>query len=375
MTPPILFASHLAAPSGATIWLRDFLLARTPTPGDTVVFPGAGPLEAPLAAAGYRIERIALEQSAISGAGLLRLPAMAGARIRAVRSFASLAKEIGCGLVYVNSSVQIAPMLGAEGACIPYVVHVHEATRFGRTHVLKAAFVHRAAGAIFASMEGMRLFRCKPPQALHSPNGVAPELALLRPRRAEFRAALGIAPEAALYLFVGRLQRAKGVGDLAEVWPALRAKTPRAELLLAGPPEPGESDPRIAALAAGAVAGARCLGFRSDVHELIAAADWLVLPSHAEAMPLSIVEAMMIGTPVVARPVGDLPLMLGEGRGILAEGMCSGSLAAALDRTQAGGADYAAAAQRYAQEHLRLDRQVAQISAFLAPLIQPNKSR
>lgn len=51
----------------------------------------------------------------------------------------------------------------------------------------------------------------------------------------------------------------------------------------------------------------RFLGFRSDVADLLAAADFFLLPSRTEGLPLSLLEAMSHGLPVVATPVGGIP--------------------------------------------------------------------
>ena len=50
--------------------------------------------------------------------------------------------------------------------------------------------------------------------------------------------------------------------------------------------------------------GVTLLGARSDVLELIAAAGAVCLPSEAEAMPMSLLEAMALGRPVIATDVG-----------------------------------------------------------------------
>jgi glycosyltransferase involved in cell wall biosynthesis len=50
--------------------------------------------------------------------------------------------------------------------------------------------------------------------------------------------------------------------------------------------------------------GVALLGVRHDVLELIRAADAVCLPSEAEALPMSILEAMALGRPVVATDVG-----------------------------------------------------------------------
>jgi glycosyltransferase involved in cell wall biosynthesis len=55
---------------------------------------------------------------------------------------------------------------------------------------------------------------------------------------------------------------------------------------------------------------AHFLGKRSDVPALLALADLAVLPSSADTMPLSLLEAMALGVPIVATDVGDVRAMV-----------------------------------------------------------------
>jgi len=55
-------------------------------------------------------------------------------------------------------------------------------------------------------------------------------------------------------------------------------------------------------------------GYRSDVPQLLRCADTLVLPSETESAPLTILEAMSTGLPVIATRVGGVPEIVEDGR-------------------------------------------------------------
>lgn len=73
----------------------------------------------------------------------------------------------------------------------------------------------------------------------------------------------------------------------------------------------GPERERLERLVAGS--GVRLLGVRRDVLELIRAADALCLPSEAEALPMSILEAMALERPVVATDVGGIAEQVVDG--------------------------------------------------------------
>jgi L-malate glycosyltransferase len=74
------------------------------------------------------------------------------------------------------------------------------------------------------------------------------------------------------------------------------------------------------------------LGRRSDVHDILDAADLVVLPSYSEGMPNAVLEAMAHGIPVVASDVGGLRSLLGSGAAIVVEPGDDQALADALQR-------------------------------------------
>jgi glycosyltransferase involved in cell wall biosynthesis len=111
-------------------------------------------------------------------------------------------------------------------------------------------------------------------------------------------------------VFVGRLIPEKGVDDLLEAYLAL-PDVP--DLVFVGDGErraPMES--RVGELGLGHKV--RFTGFipHDAALEEIAAADVLALPSYAEGCPLTVLEALALGTPVVGSAVGAIPDFLPE---------------------------------------------------------------
>jgi glycosyltransferase involved in cell wall biosynthesis len=134
------------------------------------------------------------------------------------------------------------------------------------------------------------------------PNGVpaAPETA----NPAALRRELGLEPELSLVLAVGRLAPEKN-HSLAI---AAIARTPDAALVIVGN-GPTEPELRSQAIAEGVADRVVFAGPRRDAWALMGAADTVVLASRGEGMPLTVLEALAIGTPLVAtnvRGIGDL---------------------------------------------------------------------
>lgn len=70
---------------------------------------------------------------------------------------------------------------------------------------------------------------------------------------------------------------------------------------------------RDAALEWGVASELRFLGWREDIQDLMAAADVLVMPSLDEGVPNTVQEAMYMGLPVIASPVGGIPEIIRHG--------------------------------------------------------------
>ncbi|MFE4517058.1 glycosyltransferase family 4 protein [Kitasatospora sp. NPDC056783] len=112
-----------------------------------------------------------------------------------------------------------------------------------------------------------------------------------------------------LVLAVGRLVPQKAFGLLLDATRELATLDPQPLVLLAGDgPEAGALRERAAA----EKLPVRLLGYRTDVPDLLAAADLVVLSSRWEARSLVVQEAMRAGVPVVATAVGGIPELVGD---------------------------------------------------------------
>lgn len=70
---------------------------------------------------------------------------------------------------------------------------------------------------------------------------------------------------------------------------------------------------------------------KPEAEAAIAHADWVLIPSRIESIPVVFSDAMKLGRPVIAAPVGDLPALLGgKACGVLASGTDAPALSRAL---------------------------------------------
>ena len=159
----------------------------------------------------------------------------------------------------------------------------------------------------------------------------APEIPSL-PSREELRAELAL--DGAVLAFAGRLGPQKGL----EVALAALSSVPEVTLTVAGDgPDRGALERRASEL--GLVERVRFLGPlpREGVLRLFGAADASLLPSAWENFPHTVVEALAVGTPVIASAVGGVPEVVRDGEnGLLVPPGNPDALAAAIRRFFAG---------------------------------------
>jgi glycosyltransferase involved in cell wall biosynthesis len=195
---------------------------------------------------------------------------------------------------------------------------------------------------------------------------------------------VGAAPQSSvggeppLIVSVGRLQAPKDPLTLVRALGALPHGSFRAVMVGDGP----DREAVAAEIAASGLAGVVALvGDRDDVPALLEGADVFVLATRSEGFPLSVVEAMAAGLPVVASSVGGIPEAVLDGEtGLLVAPQNPPALASALAhvlqdgarRRSMGAAGRARAAERFDLAGFRAAH-VALYERALAAA--PNRSR
>jgi glycosyltransferase involved in cell wall biosynthesis len=134
-------------------------------------------------------------------------------------------------------------------------------------------------------------------------------------------------------LFLGQVEPRKGIVELVEAVALLKERYPQVRLAIGGQGHLEAVRRRAAAL--GVAEHVQELGWVTagqKAHEL-ARASIFCLPSHAEGLPMAMLEAMAAGKAIVTTGVGGIPDAVADGEnGLLVEPGDVAALAAALER-------------------------------------------
>lgn len=226
-------------------------------------------------------------------------------------------------LLYCNNMmVKTVGALAANRARVPCVFHVrnlHErllkVQLYGRLAALP--IVKRVIANSSASAAPYQRFAPDKVRVVH--NGV--DLDEFHPGVSlpgAFRKAAGISADVTLVGFTGLLTPRKGLEPLIRAAAQVLRDRPAVVFVAAGRVPVGSAvdyRARYEALARalGIADRFRFEGFLDDVRPMVADCDLLVLPSFQEPFGRSVIEAMALGTPVVASHVGGLPEIIDSG--------------------------------------------------------------
>lgn len=195
---------------------------------------------------------------------------------------------------------------------------LRRAIRFSRAAICVSASEFDDASAVAGSRGSDRVVRVD--------NGIPDPEPPDAQVRASVRRELGIGDDEMAVLFVGQLEARKGVLDLIAALELARAQGARAVGLIAGEGPLRESLEQRAG-----PAGARVLGRRDDVDDLLQAADVFAMPSEREGLSLAVLEAMSRGLALVVSDGPGNPDAVGDA-GLISSYGQPGALAGALSK-------------------------------------------
>ncbi|PWU24288.1 MAG: hypothetical protein C5B48_07000 [Candidatus Rokuibacteriota bacterium] len=130
--------------------------------------------------------------------------------------------------------------------------------------------------------------------------------------RAETRRVLGVPPERFLVGWIGRMTAVKRTSDVLLAFKGLFERGVDSALCMVGD-GPDRRDVERQAYRLGIMRRCLFLGYQEDVAPFYAAFDALLLPSGNEGTPVSAIEALAGGRPVVATRVGGVPDVVRDG--------------------------------------------------------------
>jgi glycosyltransferase involved in cell wall biosynthesis len=254
-----------------------------------------------------------------SKAGPLFAPSFVASAIRALRrlrpqydlvhTHQGLWEGVATGLG--RPWLQGAPTL-VQPASSGYYGEAEQLLRTRGSSVLRRAILRNTAfAAISADIERQWLaLGVSPERMTRMASGVDAEH--FRPGPSRLEADLPSRPRV---MFTGRLHPQKNLDVILEAWPAVASRSP-ANLVLVGH---GSERDRLGARARELGIGDRVVftGAVDDPADVLRAADAFVLPSVAEGMSNSLLEAMATALPCLASDIGGNTDLLGGGTGVL----------------------------------------------------------
>ena len=251
-----------------------------------------------------------------SGTPLYFLGKGAGASGRVLRQLSALFRQYRPAVVHTHIiglnyayPLMLRYRTPARVHTVHNLAHREVGVRVG-AWVRRLAFRYRLGGVVPVAVANevratiQQLYGYPDPPLI--PNGIPTDEYAPDPDiRAQWRQTHRIEPNAIVLSHVGRFAFQKNHALLIEAFAQVRSDAPLYLLLVGG----GELEDAVREQVAGLglESRVRFLGVRADVADILRASDVFVLSSRWEGNPLSVMEAMAAGLPVVSTAVGGVP--------------------------------------------------------------------
>lgn len=253
---------------------------------------------------------------------------------------------ISGGVVSVHEVEWAVPLLYPRKIG-PVVLTIHGASKFMPMATKSMAkIIHheladhlaikRADRVILVSRDAYEFYQTKYPamgrNLVYVPTFVDDEMFRPYPDRAVLRQTRGLASDDVVLMWAGRFVLEKGLDLLLKAFGVLASVHDRMKLVLVGD---GPLRGFVRDMISGGLRNVQLWGPcpHHDMPLVLNCADLLVLPSRFEATPLTVLEALACGVPVVASAVGDLPRIVVDGvNGYLVHERTASALVRAIEQ-------------------------------------------
>ena len=323
----VLFVNHTGIASGAELSLLELVLGMPEEVSSLVACP-EGELAETLRSRGVRTSAIPPIEASLR-LHPVQTPAGMAQILRTARAVRRAARAHGADIVHANSTrAGLAAILATRAGGPPVVVYVKDCLPAGRAADLTRRVLTHGAALVLANSRYtaasfQRGDRSPRLEVAYSPI----DLERFNPERIEreqARGRLGVAPDACLLGVVGQITPWKGQATAIEALARLKERVPAAKLLVVGSVKFRGDATRYDNTAylrslhelvgkLGLEDDVTFAGESTDVPEVLRALDVLLAPSWEEPFGRAIVEAMAIGTPVIATSVGGPAELIEDG--------------------------------------------------------------
>lgn len=236
-----------------------------------------------------------------------------------VLSFKRIIKKENVDIVHVNGVTNLQPLVAALLSGRPVIWHFNDMLTPGIfVKWVSVFFKCRKVFPVAATAEIIKHYALE-----HKPVNAwrilpAPLPRMNPPDREPQRLSelKGLGREARFVGFIGNLVPLKGAMDFVRVAERLLEKDEHLHAVIVGAEFHSQKDYALAVKEyAGKTSGSgrfHFVGYQSNVWAWLKLFDVLVFPSHSEACPILVLEAMDVGVPMVVTRVGDVPHMIGD---------------------------------------------------------------
>jgi glycosyltransferase involved in cell wall biosynthesis len=223
-----------------------------------------------------------------------------------LKSYAAIVQHLRrtrCQILHSHLLDSIGTLIGKmAGACVVSTVHNDIKYSWTERIVLGQSDLALACGQLVLR----NISQFIPQKKIACLNNAIRRPAKQDGHRSEIFTRYGIAPGSLLILSLGRLTRQKGYDVLIEAFRLVAAELSEAVLMICGD---GDEKSRLKQEieAIGLQGRIKLPGMVNNIHEMLAACDLYVNSSRWEGLPMTLLEAMAHGKPIVATRVGGNP--------------------------------------------------------------------